>query len=373
MPIESVNTAFQTQSMQQPAAQVSAQQGVFMGHAVVAAESPESLLADAAEELGFSVDNTKDYDVSERKQRDQKDLSQLERVRLYEQLMHQAGKGEKINQLVESIKKRSADPRGIERQARETFSDPSDAWAALKTAAQRLRDEGASPEQIRAVEQAAENMERTDGVAIRTGVQGALSAAGFESIGEPDSLKNLYRSTVGEFSSVNEVFASVQKAYGNDFEKAMDFLFAAISSDINSDTPSMEKSHLESVHSKLGLVRLTQSGFRLCRDQMNRWQDVHGVKNSQLDAMGLLGEIVNLRGKAFLSAGNIKQIVDKANPPDIEKEVLFTQDLLKTTRQFPSALFDDDAGRMKVLTAVQEAVDEVVQREDDWLASMEQG
>jgi len=372
MPIENINTAFQTQAMQsQPAAPTAAERGVFMGHAVQVSESPESLLADAAEELGFSVDNTKDYDVNERKERGKAALSQLERVRMYEELMHKVGKGQQLDRLVDSIRKNPKDFQQIERQAREAFPDPSDAWAALKIAAERLKEAGESPDTIAAIERAAAEMEKTDGVAIRTGIQGALSSAGYESIGEPDSLKDLYRTTVGEFSSVNEVFTSIQKTYGNNFEKAMDFLFSAISSDINSDEPSMDKQHLESVHTKLGLVRLTQSGYRLCCDQMNRWADVHGVTNSSIDAMGLLGEIIALRGQPFLSANSIKMIVDKVNPPDIEKEVLFTQDLLKTTRSFPSALFDDDAGRMKVLTAVQEAVDEAVQREDDWLASME--
>ncbi len=358
--------------MQQSATQqVGPQQGTFMGHTVAVTESPESLLADAAEELGFSVDNTKDYDVNERKQRDKSDLSQLERIRLYEELMHKAGKGEKLNQLVESIKKRSTDSRSIERQAREAFPDPADAWAALKSIAQQLRAEGGDPEQIGRIEQAAASLEKTDGQAIRTGMQGALSSVGYESLDTTDSLKDLYRDTVGEFSSVNEVFASIKQAYGDNFETAMDFLFSAITSDINSEVPSMEKSHLESVHTKLGLVRLTQSGFRLCKAQMERWENVHGIKNCPLDAMGLLGEIINLRGKSFLSGANIKQIVDKANPPDVEHEVFFTQDLLKTTREFPSALFDDDSGRMTVLTAVQEAVDDVVQREDEWLASME--
>ena len=372
MPIENINTAFQTQAMQsQPAAPTAAERGVFMGHAVQVSESPESLLADAAEELGFSVDNTKDYDVNERKERGKAALSQLERVRMYEELMHKVGKGQQLDRLVDSIRKNPKDFQQIARQARDAFPDPSDAWAALKIAAERLKEAGESPDTIAAIERAAAEMEKTDGVAIRTGIQGALSSAGYESIGEPDSLKDLYRSTVGEFSSVNEVFTSIQKTYGNNFEKAMDFLFSAISSDINSDEPSMDKQHLESVHTKLGLVRLTQSGYRLCCDQMNRWADVHGVTNSSIDAMGLLGEIIALRGQSFLSANSIKMIVDKVNPPDIEKEVLFTQDLLKTTRSFPSALFDDDAGRMKVLTAVQEAVDEAVQREDDWLASME--
>ena len=170
---------------------------------------------------------------------------------------------------------------------------------------------------------------------------------------------------------MNEVFANIKAKYGNDFHKAMDFLFAAISSDIECETPSMGKAHLESVHTKLGVVRLTQSAFKLCEDVMNRWRDVHGVKNCPMSAMDLLGEVVNLRERNFLSAFQIRDICMKALPPDLEHEVIFTQELFAAVRKFPVALFNDEKGLMVVMDAVQSAVDDVVNREDEYLASLE--
>ena len=186
-----------------------------------------------------------------------------------------------------------------------------------------------------------------------------------------ESARDLYRSTVGEFSSVNEVFAEIQKAYGNNFDKAMDFLFTAISNDIDSDHPSMEKTHLESVHEKLAMVRLTQSAYTLCGELLDRWANVHNVKMSDMTAMNLLGDIVALRGKNYLGSSSIDAICRKAMPPDIEHEVLFLQELLNTVRKFPVPLFDDENGRMTVMDAVQSAVDQAIEREDEYLASLE--
>lgn len=186
-----------------------------------------------------------------------------------------------------------------------------------------------------------------------------------------DAGRDLYRNTVGEFSSVNEVFAEIQKNYGNHFDKAMDFLFTAISNDIDSDHPSMEKTHLESVHEKLAMVRLTHSAYALCSELLDRWTNVHNVKTSGLTAMDLLGDVVALRGKNYLGSSAIDAICRKAMPPDIEREVLFLQELLTTVRKFPVPLFDDESGRMTVMDAVQSAVDQAIQREDDWLASLE--
>ena len=40
------------------------------------------------------------------------------------------------------------------------------------------------------------------------------------------------------------------------------------------------------------------------------------------------------------------------------------------TRNLPVRLFDGEQGRMKVLDAVQEAVDNAIQREDEYLANL---
>ena len=51
--------------------------------------------------------------------------------------------------------------------------------------------------------------------------------------------------------------------------------------------------------------------------------------------------------------------------------MLFLQELLNTVRKFPVPLFDDENGRMTVMDAVQSAVDQAIEREDEYLASLE--
>ena len=346
--------------------------GSFMGNTVVQQPSPESLLADAAEELAFSADTTDDFELEERKERDKIKKFEEERVKLYQELMHEAGKSEQLNQLRDSLRSRADSRRALDK-VKEYFPDPSDAWAALRQMQEELRAEGADKELIRDVEAALAEMEEREGPAIRAGIQGALAASGFGELGGSDDMRDFYRRTVCEFSSVNEVFAHVMEKYGGDFEKAMDFLFSALSADMASDVPSMGIRHLESVHESLGKVRLTQSAYRLCETMMDRWHEVHGVppREGGLTAMGLLGDIVALREKRFIGAAQIDAILAKAGAPDIEREVLFLQELLSTTRKFPSALFDDDQGHMTVLDAVQESVDRAIEREDEYLANQE--
>ena len=371
MAIDSISGSFQAGNVFRQA-DASAVSGSFMGNAVVQVPTPESLLADAAEELSFSADTTDDFELEERKERDKIKKAEEDRVKLYQELMHEAGKSEQLNQMRDSLRNRADSRRALDK-AREYFPDPSDAWAALKEVQEELRREGADESLIKDVDAAVAELEEREGPAIRAGVQGALAAAGFADLGGSDEMRDFYRRTVCEFSTVNEVFGHVMETYGGDFERAMDFLFSALSADIAADTPSMGVRHLESVHENLGKVRLTQSAYRLCQNMMDRWERVHGVKTREggLTALELLGDIVDLRTKRFLGSMQIESILAKAGAPDIEREVLFLQELLTTTRNFPTALFDDEQGRMKVLDAVQEAVDKAVEREDEYLAQQE--
>ena len=371
MAIDSISGAFHSET-QIHRTESSSIKGSFMGNTVVQQPTPESLLADAAEELTFSVDTTDDFELEERKERDRIKKSEEDRVRLYQELMHEAGKSDRLNQLRDSLRNR-ADARRALDKVHEYFPDPSDAWAALQQIRDDLRREGADEALLREVEEAVAVLEEQEGPAIRAGIQGALASAGFEELGNSDDMRDFYRRTVCEFSSVNDVFTHVMEKYGGDFDRAMDFLFSALSADMAADTPSMGLRHLESVHASLGKVRLTQSAYRLCETMMNRWEKVHEVHQQPggLTAMTLLGDIVGLRDKRFIGASQIDAVLAKAGAPDIEKEVLFLQELLSTVRKFPTALFDDEQGRMRVLDAVQEAVDKAVEREDEYLANQE--
>lgn len=344
--------------------------GVFLGHAVKVSDSPASLLADAAEELGFSVDRTKDYELERRKERsgvdDAKRLPELCRL-----LMEKAGKSEKLNDLIEHLK-HADDRRALERTLEEAFPDPTDRWTAMRSALDAFESDPTVPEHLTAeLRSLSERYYKENAVAIRLGIPPALASEHFPEAGSVDQARDFYRETVGEFSSVSEVYAEIRAKYGDRFEAALDFLFAAIGADIASETPSMGRTHLESVHAKLGLVRLAQSGWKICEDLLTRWSTVHGEKTS-LDATALLGDLLALREHGRIAPGRVEAICDKARPSDIEHEVLFAQELLSAVRKFPPALFEDDAGRMSVLDAVQSHVDATIAREDEWLASLDE-
>ena len=345
--------------------------GALFGNAATVVESPLSLLADAAEELTFAADATDEFELDERKERDDIDEARAERVKKYKELMREKGEAEQIDQLKDAIRAREGREHAL-RQAREHFPDPSDAWAALKAVRDDLAAEAdPAPETLRGVDEALAELEASEGPAIRSGICGALNARDFAALDGPGELGALYRGAVCDFADVNELYAHIQEKYGNNFDAAVDFLYKALASDMAADMPSMDKSHLEHVNAGLGELRSLQSARGLCARLLERWSSVHGVTNCPLDDMTLLGKMIELRKEAFVSGTRLARLADEAAAPDIERKVLFLQELLNTTRSFAPSLFDGNEGRMKVLDAVQDAVDAAIAEEDAWLASLE--
>ena len=99
MSVDGINASFQTNIAQSASGAHAAEgaQGLFMGHAVQVEASPASILADAAEELGFSVDRTKDYELQQRKQREKGAISQEMIKRYQAMLMQRAGQNEAVD------------------------------------------------------------------------------------------------------------------------------------------------------------------------------------------------------------------------------------------------------------------------------------
>lgn len=105
--------------------------GSLMGNAAAQVEDPMSLLADAAEELTFAADTTDEYELEDRKEREHAESAYAERVKLYQDLMHEAGKSQNIDRLEGQPARPRRAGEKASREALYRFPDPSDAYAAL--------------------------------------------------------------------------------------------------------------------------------------------------------------------------------------------------------------------------------------------------
>lgn len=346
--------------------------GSLLGQQVQLISSPLSLLADSAEELTFAVDTTKEFELEERKDREKTDEAVRKRVQLYQELMHQAGKSRQIDILKESLQAK-AGKEHVLREILQQFSDYTDAWASLKSIAEEFENDPAVSNEVKnGIREAIQELEEKHGDEIKTGLHGALSRSGFEDIGSSDDTRDLYRQVTFDFTSITNAFQYINEKFGGaNFDKAMDFLFSSISGDISSDSPSMDKTHLEFVHRNLGKVRLLQSAYVQCENLVSRWENEHHVTGSGLKSMDILSSVVGFREINYLGVMHVEEIVKKAKAPDIEKEVLFMQDFVGMLRNFSDKIFDDIQTYQKVMDVAQQALDKVIEREDEYLANLE--
>lgn len=361
--------------------------GTLMGMPVAEVHAPVSPLVDAATEMGLMAGETAADEMSLKDfEQDRKvDDERRERILKYKEMMHKdQGKIHRLEALQDFLDSRH-ERRDNKREISRFFSNPTDLYVALGYILSTLEapppgttetttQATARTSQASEVRWLMDDLEESHGPRIRADFVGAVQGSTYPDLGEGTGLGGFYGGVVCDFSTVNEVLAHIHARFGPDgFDRAMDFLFGALGADMASHQPSMEMTHLEQVQGSLGQVRLMQNAYLHCETLLARWEQVHGVQDCRLKPLDLAGQLVDLRQNTYLGGMHIEAIAAQAQAPDVEREVLFLQEMLTMIRSLPPRLFDGDEGRMKVLDATQQAVDRAVEREDAWIAAHQSG
>ena len=199
---------------------------------------------------------------------------------------------------------------------------------------------------------------------------GVVEGASNPELGEATAQGANYRQVVCDlYSQPEKMFDFICEKYGMEaFETGLDFLFRSLASDLASDLPSHGTTHLEAVARSLGQARILNGAHTLTARLADRWENVHGVRDA-LSALGILKEMLRLKEERYLSATSLAPLMASARAPDIEREVLFAQELLMTSRNLSPLFFGDLENRTRFIDAVQECVDQAIVREDEWLAA----
>ena len=348
--------------------------GSFMGLAVSEVPSAASVLAEVTRELGLSAAEVAgEPDLEDFEQDNKTEEERKERARKCRETLIEDQEMVRQTHALQDYLDSRQDKHDMQREIARFFSSPAQLYVALGYILSQMEGEeaGTAPPSSKAqtVRGLMADLEESEGPRLQAGMVAMLHGAGYADLDGSGSLSNLYARTVCDFTSVNEVFAHVQQQYGGKaFDRAVDFLFEALSADMNTHCPSMEMTHLTYVHANLGLVRLMQNVHDQCAALLARWERVHEMRHCQLTPLDMAGMLVDLRQTSYTGAVHMESIAARAEPPDVEREVLFLQELLGLVRGLPPRLYDGEEGYARVLGAAQEAVDKAVEREDQWLA-----
>ncbi|MBQ7585192.1 MAG: type III secretion system gatekeeper subunit SctW [Desulfovibrionaceae bacterium] len=343
--------------------------GTLIGKAVREVINPQSILQDALEELSYMFNKSDSCALRNRKERDQIDRNLKDRLKAFRQVNQSQGLDDKVLQELVEVIEAEPDREIILEKILEKYEEPSEAWAALAELADRLQSKGAAPEVLKEVNEALKLMDMRYGAAIRAGVAGTLTAAqNFVSLGAPLELGSTYRKAVLEFTSTLDLYNYIQNKHGGDFNKAVDFLYAALASDLNCEKPSASPISLQSANTSFGKLRSLQSAHALCDTQIKNWESKEHT-GSTLKGIDMLGKLLDLGQNNFAGISDVQKIASDAKANSIEQRIWFLQETLQNVRKFSTLVFDNDQGRSNVIQAVQEAIDQSVDEEDAMLAN----
>ena len=85
----------------------------------------------------------------------------------------------------------------------------------------------------------------------------------------------------------------------------------------------------------------------------------------------LLSSLLELAEASWLSGAQVEKIVREQNLRSTEAEIYFLRELADLIRALPLKIFKDPEQRLKMVDAVQEALDKAIEREEAELAAEE--
>jgi type III secretion protein W len=349
-------------------------EGQFMGARVTQELDPMSLLADAAEELTFSLSEGEETRLDERKEK-------TTEKRRSDPLIEAAGKqaaeadekyGRPLNHLEQLFKlKNNADLAELMDAIKQALPhgegseqpDPADEFILLAGLKNRL---GQDHPVAGTIDRALDNLAETQGFAVASGLAVDLAAPEFAELGGTD-LRGAYRSVVADLTSPRETLTALRARFGDDkVNQGLDFLMTVLGNELSSSGPSVEKSQLKALTGDLGMVRVLGLVHTRCAEVLARLDQAHGVK-SRMGADQLLDDVLAARDNQYVGSRDFQGMVERAGTPDTEREVLFLQDLLQGLRDLPDLFYDGHEARQRLQGALQSALDDAVRREEEEL------
>jgi type III secretion protein W len=347
--------------------------GLFMGAKVTQELDPMSLLADAAEELTFSLSEGEETRLDARKEKVGADEK-----RRFDPFLEAARKivrevDEKFDQplnhlerlfktrnnaalleLMDALKQSSG--QGDE-------PDPADQFILLVGLKDRL---GGEHPLAGTIDQALENLAEKRTFAVASGLAVDLAAQDFAELEDTD-LRATYRSVVADFASPREAMTALRARFGDDnLGNGLNFLMTVLGNELASAGPSVEKSQLKALTGDLAVVRVLGIAHARCAAVLDRLDKKHGV-TSRMGSEQLLDSVLAARDNQYAGSLDFQRVVQQTGTPDTEREVLFLQDLLQGLRDLPDLFYESHEARQRVQGALQNALDDAVRREEEEL------
>ncbi|NIZ03780.1 type III secretion system gatekeeper subunit SctW [Thalassospira lucentensis] len=345
---------------------VGQQTGSWHGQNITVRQNPTSMLADAAEELTFAASEKEESkNIQERtvQQAASRQIPTVEKINEYLQAASENLNQGKLEQLVAKLRA-GATPY----EAASEFGDITDQYAALASAYHKLEAEGGFEDVLENIHDALEELDDDFGPDIRAGFNIASTASLFGNgdSARTQSFRDCYRGLIAEGQTLAQSFSDICERFGrDDLPNVVEKLLRAVGDDLGSQGPSSDPVLLKSLIDELYAAEVIVTGLDHCDmvvDSMERRFDCQSI-----DAVGVMQGLLDIAASSWTSKDAFNRLVDSAGISDTEAQIGFLQEIKTVVREMPLRAFADQEAKEKVVMALQQGLDDVIEREEDEL------
>jgi type III secretion protein W len=236
--------------------QAPAQTGAWKGESLQVMDTSRSALEDAKEEISMAhSEKAEEKGIKERKAETEGniDLEKVEQIVQYLEAMHNEDAQAKLEETAQRILEGKRDGPGPREQARQSFSDVTDQFAALSFVAQRGREQGITGERMDAIHDALAELQDDFGPQIRAGLASAAGARDFATdSASAGQFRDTYRDVVLGHAELGKTFDALIEKHGlADFPRVVPALIKSLGEDLSAVRPSRDPEHMQAILSDL--------------------------------------------------------------------------------------------------------------------------
>ena len=345
----------------------------FQGETVSLLPTPEAILADSLEEMTFSFSEiTQKKEIAERNLRAGTKTVSAELARKYLERVPDLDQGDQLKAWTRDLQQqtRPVDVQRFLRQAEKYFDDPSHAFMALSFAVELLEQEEPGSETLANARQAREIYYDRHAEAIDAGVNISLEVTKpkYAQLGRPGELRNAYRDVVLDYESIGAAYEKIIADFpGKTIAQAISFLLASLSADIHaSQRDSSRSAKLQGIVSDLYQVKQLNTLHKSCESLLQRCHKL--FNSSPPEEHGLADKMLAIAIELKDAEWQSDKVLDKALASvaleESEPAIYFLQGFKEIARLMPMKVFDDNNQRERMLTSVQQRIDQEIDREE---------
>ena len=248
--------------------------------------------------------------------------------------------------------------------ARQAFGEATQQFMALQYALQQGEREGAAADQLEALRDALDDLEADHGPVIRADINTVgVAAQGARSRQEVARFQATYRDVVlGHVSLAGTLQMALERFGLSDFAGGLARLVQALGQDLASASPSVDPARLQSLAKDLYHLSVASTVLDACQALHARIEARYGALRG-LPAQLMQG-LVKLSAEKWVSGSRFTTLARDYGATGVEVQIHFLSGIQQLMREMPVEVFVDLDQRQTVFAAIQDALDEAIDRED---------